>query len=238
MYGPSDSYGLRTYAGHMGQDISRILTDKMDGYLPYLLATHRGVVKQIQQRRDDPNDSERYIYDITTLTGLEYVKTQDSIKKKLADIVDPTFRVNTIPYGQQVVLSTYDGVWYTRYAHMDAVAPQLGEDGWRTVERGDAIGAMGETGNSAGVHLHYEILYCGNDNRDFHKSPGKCRRLNPFGYIEALRDNFLGIDPSKVRSVFAGNDTARQNTAVSSTQLASTAAANYNSTCNSSLASQ
>ena len=61
----------------------------------------------------------------------------------------------------------------TRYAHMDSIAVSAGQ----TLSRGDRVGAMGTTGRSTGVHLHYEVHANG--------SP-----VDPMTYIKAARDVF------------------------------------------------
>ncbi|MCF7928942.1 MAG: M23 family metallopeptidase [Spirochaetales bacterium] len=43
--------------------------------------------------------------------------------------------------------------FYTRYAHMQRIDVRKGQD----VERGEVIGAMGNSGLSTGPHLHYEV---------------------------------------------------------------------------------
>lgn len=58
-------------------------------------------------------------------------------------------------YGRYVVIDHGHGV-YTRYAHLQSIA-----DGVRpgsVLGFGETLGAMGSSGNSTGVHLHYEVL--------------------------------------------------------------------------------
>lgn len=54
-----------------------------------------------------------------------------------------------------VIVITHNAVYQTLYAHLRSVKVKQGV----TVERGDSIGVMGETGSQAnGVHLHFVLL--------------------------------------------------------------------------------
>lgn len=55
-------------------------------------------------------------------------------------------------YGNYVVISHANGT-QTLYAHMREVTVSMGE----TVTQGQAIGLMGRTGKTTGVHLHFEV---------------------------------------------------------------------------------
>lgn len=70
-------------------------------------------------------------------------------------------------FGNLVIID-HGGGFETYYAHMNRRLVTVGE----TVSRGDHIGAMGNTGRSTGVHLHYEI----------HKDGVA---VNPMTYIKA-----------------------------------------------------
>ena len=58
----------------------------------------------------------------------------------------------TASYGNYVKLDHGDG-YATLYAHLASVAVKVGQ----TVKRGDALGVMGNSGNSYGTHLHFEV---------------------------------------------------------------------------------
>ncbi len=59
-------------------------------------------------------------------------------------------------YGHYVVLVHNNGM-ETRYAHLQAPISTLGE----TLSAGDPLGLGGNTGNSTGPHLHFEVRYRG-----------------------------------------------------------------------------
>lgn len=57
-------------------------------------------------------------------------------------------------YGNLVVID-HGNDWQTLYAHLDTLFVSCGE----SVFQGATIAAMGNTGNSSGSHLHFEMLY-------------------------------------------------------------------------------
>lgn len=61
-------------------------------------------------------------------------------------------------YGQQIVIDHGFG-YKTRYAHL---SKRLVDEG-QYVKRGELIGYVGSSGGSTGPHLHYEVLYMGNN---------------------------------------------------------------------------
>ena len=71
-------------------------------------------------------------------------------------------------YGNAVKLRHANG-WYTLYAHMDYISVENGQ----MVKKGQKIGYMGNTGNSYGAHLHFEVR----DKSD--------ARVNPEPYLNA-----------------------------------------------------
>jgi murein DD-endopeptidase MepM/ murein hydrolase activator NlpD len=75
-------------------------------------------------------------------------------------------------YGR-VVRIRHEFGFETVYAHQTKLLVEKGQK----VSRGDIIGAMGSTGRSTGVHLHYEVRLDG-------------RAVNPMTYLEAAKDVF------------------------------------------------
>ncbi|GAP07929.1 MAG TPA: M23 family peptidase [Anaerolinea thermolimosa] len=60
---------------------------------------------------------------------------------------------NNQGYGNLVIVE--NGPYRTYYAHLSEIPVRMGEH----VSRGDVVGLSGNTGNSTGPHLHYEIRY-------------------------------------------------------------------------------
>ena len=75
-------------------------------------------------------------------------------------------------YGRLVKIRHAFGI-ETRYAHLSKIRVKKGQ----RVSRGDRIGDMGNSGNSTGTHLHYEVREGG-------------RAVNPMRYIKAAKDVF------------------------------------------------
>lgn len=60
-------------------------------------------------------------------------------------------------YGNKVIINHNNGI-RTLYAHLASVDVRVGQ----TVGQGQKIGVMGATGNTTGVHLHFEVYQNGN----------------------------------------------------------------------------
>lgn len=68
-------------------------------------------------------------------------------------------------YGNLVVIDHGNG-WQSLYAHLSAVNVFCGQ----SLFQGSGIGAVGNTGNSSGAHLHFELMY-------------STAKVNPWNYL-------------------------------------------------------
>ncbi len=83
-------------------------------------------------------------------------------------VLDLTHNSTESPYGYYVIIDNNGQGWqsYTLYGHLQNPTPlHIGD----VVNQGDFIGNMGQTGNSQGPHLHFEIRIDGEkkDPRDY-----------------------------------------------------------------------
>lgn len=83
-------------------------------------------------------------------------------------------------YGNYVMIRHADN-YVTLYAHMASVSVKVGQ----IVQQGDTIGAMGNTGNSFGAHLHFELRkYKTAPSGNLH-DVSKYEWLDPTPYLDA-----------------------------------------------------
>lgn len=81
------------------------------------------------------------------------------------------------PYGNHVMISHFlDGKVYTTvYAHMNSLSVHAGQ----TVSQGQQLGTLGNTGNSTGAHLHFELHMGGYQ----YSATGPANAVNPLAYL-------------------------------------------------------
>ncbi len=104
-------------------------------------------------------------------SGMDFASARDTPILATADGV-VTFAGWSGAYGNLVKIRHPLG-FETRYAHQNSLNVKVGQ----RVSRGDVIGAMGTTGRSTGVHLHYEVRRNG-------------QALDPVTFINAGQDVF------------------------------------------------
>lgn len=90
-------------------------------------------------------------------------------------------------YGNQVVIDHGFG-YKTRYAHLKAVGVVEG----MKIKRGECVGQSGNSGKSSGPHLHYEVIYKGN-------------QINPANYYD------LSITPEEYATMVQNTADASKN---------------------------
>ncbi len=83
--------------------------------------------------------------------GTDFVSEKKAILA--ADHGKVTFAGWKSGYGNCIVIDHRNG-YETLYGHLSKVGVREGD----AVKKGDSIGVMGSTGNSTGVHLHFEII--------------------------------------------------------------------------------
>lgn len=71
-------------------------------------------------------------------------------------------------YGNMILINHSNG-YITRYAHLSAIHVEVGE----SVKKGQLIGRVGNTGNSTGSHLHFEVVRNGIARNPFNYLPGR-----------------------------------------------------------------
>lgn len=92
------------------------------------------------------------------------------IASRSGTIVKIDDKTLTTGYGKYVIIDHGDAI-FTQYAHLDSISVELGD----TVVQGQVIGIMGTTGNSTGIHLHFEVRVGANL---------RANAVDPLDYIE------------------------------------------------------
>ncbi|MDB8553335.1 peptidoglycan DD-metalloendopeptidase family protein [Turicibacter sanguinis] len=87
--------------------------------------------------------SGHYAIDISASTGQSVYAADNGV------VVSASYNA---AYGNVILINHKNG-YYTRYAHLNSMSVKAGD----IVEAGQLIGGAGNTGNSTGTHLHFEI---------------------------------------------------------------------------------
>ncbi|KAA0966701.1 peptidoglycan DD-metalloendopeptidase family protein [Sporosarcina sp. ANT_H38] len=131
--------------------------------------------------------------------GIDYGSTSDNTIVAAADGTVTLARANG-GFGNCVYIShnIAGQIYETVYAHLSSISVKVEQ----TVKQGQMIGVKGSTGNSTGIHLHFEIStgrwnnqYTGNVNPAVYIDDPDVRRLqmmlNEIGY-KVIVDGFYG----------------------------------------------
>ena len=119
---------------------------------------------------EDPENSPRFLCPVEYSRISRYEGSSHRGDDLIADIGTPVYAAqdgvvltaeNNYSYGNLVILDHGTGLdgnrWTTLYAHMDDYTVAVGQ----TVKAGELIGHVGNTGNSTGPHLHFELTLNG-----------------------------------------------------------------------------
>ncbi len=85
-------------------------------------------------------------------TGIDYALYSGTAVLASADGIVSLAITGTTGYGKHIILDHGSG-YQTLYAHLSAISVPVGQN----VRQGQMIGTSGNTGNSTGPHLHFEL---------------------------------------------------------------------------------
>jgi len=94
----------------------------------------------------------------------------------IADGIVYLLKYNSTSAGNYIEILHNNG-YISRYLHLDLIAP-LKPDA--LIKKGDLIGIMGSTGNSTGIHLHFEIRTVKEQVYD--------KSIDPLPYLEGFKN--------------------------------------------------
>jgi murein DD-endopeptidase MepM/ murein hydrolase activator NlpD len=109
-----------------------------------------------------PQEYKPYIWPVNGIVTNRFREKHNGIDiiSKLNSLVTSTAKGVVIEAGWhkdlgKIVKINHGGYFHTMYAHLNRTYVNIGDH----VSRGRPIGTLGNTGNSTGPHLHYEIHY-------------------------------------------------------------------------------
>ena len=117
---------------------------------PSLLPTHSYRITSSYSMRTHPVTNVRHFHDAVDLAG----KIGNDIVATADGVITSTKRDRIL--GNNIVIQHKYG-YKTVYGHLSKFYVKPGQE----VKKGDVIGAMGNTGRSNGVHIHYKISQFG-----------------------------------------------------------------------------
>ena len=171
--------GHEYYSWHRWIDFARIYSDKAKWYNPYILSTLRGIIKTVESREEI---NWKLSYEKKIYSWWNTFKYNSTIKKNQEKRIKP--------YWNHVIISSMDWSLYVIFAHLSILDKSiLNAD---KIWRGNILWRMWTTGNSTGIHLHYEIRYCWS-NKNLTKSWIQCSPVNPLWTIIGSENTFLGF---------------------------------------------
>lgn len=127
--------------------------------------------RQVWHGNTRENHSPKQAVDLSRANG-----EGDKVVAAAKGTVSKVRNLGNSSYGKYVVVN-HGGGWSTLYAHLHSYSVEVGD----RLAQGDALGTVGNTGNSDGAHLHHEQLLNGAlqkikfDGRTVHYYDGRGR---------------------------------------------------------------
>ncbi|CDI50252.1 M23 family metallopeptidase [Clostridium tetani] len=104
--------------------------------------------------REDPIEKNKVFHYGIDIDAKENTEVLSSYNGKIKDLGEDT------TLGKYILVDHGDGI-ETKYGHLNKINVKKGQ----TIEKGHVIGHSGNTGKSTAPHLHFELMYMG-DNKD------------------------------------------------------------------------
>lgn len=130
--------------------------------------------RQVWHGNTRENHSPKLAVDLSRANG-----EGDTVVAAAKGTVSKVRNLGNRSYGKYVVVD-HGGGWSTLYAHLHVYSVKVGD----RLAQGDALGTVGDTGNSDGAHLHHEQLLNGAlqkirfDGRTIHYYDGRGRHTD------------------------------------------------------------
>lgn len=156
------------------------------------------------------NDGSKHqALDLRAPTGTPIVAAEDGVVKSIQNW-DGKTKTGMQSYGNMILIShaTYNNKSLeTRYAHLDRICVKVGQK----VSESEVIGYSGNTGNSFGAHLHFEVLLNGIkvnplfwlDNAFSCANATVAKHLG--SYVSVVREDFIKTFKIVISSVTEGD---------------------------------
>lgn len=127
--------------------------------------------------------------------GHDGVNINPPVKSVNASVVIGVYYSNEGAGNMVKTLRVADGVAYVScYKHLDSIPDHIVTD--YELARGDVVGYMGNTGNSNGEHLHYDLCICPEGTAYLGINSNSSDRLrysvNPLDYLYLYPDQTVG----------------------------------------------
>lgn len=137
-------------------------------------------------------------YDKGYHTGIDLVSAETSVFAAVPGMVlearfAPGRGADPSGWGNYVILRTTSNKYDLIYAHLAGIQAQVNQ----IVNEGTVLGKMGSTGNSTGLHLHFEVRVAPWANRNDLDPAAFLGIYNRLGPVESIPGDNTNVDSSK-----------------------------------------